>query len=263
MAGSEKREGALRLDCENPKRRRCPFRPGQSGTFIPSAQSVDHLANFADHQTGESPVSINASGTEGYAEAAQSLISQWQNISFDELHSPVLHLLRTRPSRVLDVGAGIGTDAAALAAMGHKVVAVEPVDEFRAAGVKLHPSSRIEWLDDSLPDLAVVGAMTGKFDLAMLTAVWMHLDEEERRRAMPNVARLLCDGALLIMSLRHGPIPEGRRMVDVSPDETIQLANVHGLQPKLVVRSESVQPVNRRMKVTWTRLVFDKGCGAS
>ncbi|WP_233809052.1 class I SAM-dependent methyltransferase [Paraburkholderia sp. HP33-1] len=208
-------------------------------------------------------MSINASGTEGYAEAAQSLISQWQNISSDELHAAVLHLIPTRPSSVLDVGAGIGTDAAALAAMGHKVVAVEPVDEFRAAGVKLHPSSRIEWLDDSLPELAALRATTGHFDIVMLTAVWMHLDEEERRRAMPNVARLLSNGALLIMSLRHGRIPEGRRMFDVSPDETIQLANVQGLQPKLVVRSESVQRVNRRMNVTWTRLVFAKGCGAS
>ncbi|MEM5433712.1 class I SAM-dependent methyltransferase [Paraburkholderia diazotrophica] len=156
----------------------------------------------------------------------------------------------------------MGTDAAALAAMGHKVVAVEPVDEFRAAGGKLHPASRIEWLDDSLPDLSVLRAMTRRFDLTMLTAVWMHLDEEERRRAMPNVARLLSDGALLMMSLRHGPIPDGRRTFDVSAEETIQLANLHGLQPIFIVRSESVQRSNRRMNVTWTRLVFAKGAGS-
>ncbi|SEK05409.1 class I SAM-dependent methyltransferase [Paraburkholderia diazotrophica] len=208
-------------------------------------------------------MSIDVSGTEGYAEAAQSLISQWQSISFAEHHAAVLHFIPTRPSRVLDVGAGIGTDAAALAAMGHKVLAVEPVDEFRAAGVKLHPASRIEWLDDSLPDIRVLRAMRRRFDLAMLTAVWMHLDEEERRRAMPNVARLLSDGALLIMSLRHGPIPDGRRMFDVSAEETVQLAKAHGLQPIHVVRSESVQRSNQRMNVTWTRLVFAKGRGSN
>ncbi|MEX3933154.1 class I SAM-dependent methyltransferase [Paraburkholderia phymatum] len=208
-------------------------------------------------------MSIDVRGTEGYAQAARSLIGQWRNIPFAEHHAAVLHLIPTRPSRVLDVGAGIGSDAAALAAMGHHVVAVEPVDEFRAAGVKLHPASRIEWLDDSLPDLSVLRATTRHFDLAMLTAVWMHLDEEERRRAMPNVVRLLSDGALLILSLRHGPIPEGRRMFDVSAEETIQLANVHDLQPILGVRSESVQRSNRRMNVTWTRLVFIKGPGSS
>lgn len=100
--------------------------------------------------------------------------------------------------------------------------------------------------------------MARNFDLVMLTAVWMHLDEEQRRRSMPNVVRLLSDGALLIMSLRHGPIPDGRRMFDVSAEETIQLANVHGLQPILVVQSESVQRSNRRMDVTWTRLVLSK-----
>jgi SAM-dependent methyltransferase len=208
-------------------------------------------------------VSIDVRGTEGYAQVAQSLIGQWRNIPFAEHYAAVLHLIPTRPSRVLDVGAGIGSDAAALAAIAHQVAAVEPVDEFRAAGVRLHPASRIEWLDDSLPDLSVLRATKRHFDLAMLTAVWMHLDEEERRRAMPNVVRLLSDGALLIMSLRHGPIPEGRRMFDVSAEETIRLANVHDLQPILIVRSQSVQRSNRRMNVTWTRLVFIKGPGSS
>jgi len=203
-------------------------------------------------------VSINVNGTEGYAENAQALIGQWQEVSFAEHHEPIMHLVPTHPACILDVGAGIGTDAAAFAAMGHAVVAVEPVDELRAAGIRQHPSPRVEWLDDSLPDLAILRWRRKEFDLVMLSAVWMHLNEDERRRAIPNLSALLCDGAVMVMSLRHGPVPEGRRMFDVSAEETIQLASGYGLRTVLNVRAESIQRANRRIGVTWTRLAFIK-----
>lgn len=124
--------------------------------------------------------------------------------------------------------------------------------------MRLQPSPRIEWLDDSLPDLAILRSRRTEFDFVMLSAVWMHLNEDERRRAISNVRALLCDGAVLVMSLRHGPVPEGRRMFDVSAEETIQLASAYGLRTVLNVRTESIQEGNRRIGVTWTRLAFVK-----
>lgn len=206
-------------------------------------------------------MSINVSGTEGYADSAQSLIEQWQDMSFERKHESVMHLLPPVPARVVDLGAGIGTDAAALAAMGYTVVAAEPVDALRCAGIALHSACRIDWIDDSLPDLPLLHSRRTQFDLAMLSAVWMHLDEDERRIAMPRLASLLRNGATLIMSLRHGPIPKGRRMFDVSADETVQLARGHGLRNVLNVRTESAQVGNRHMGVTWTRLVFVRDDG--
>jgi hypothetical protein len=35
--------------------------------------------------------------------------------------------------------------------MGHAVVAVEPTAALRGRAAALHPSSRIEWLEDGLP----------------------------------------------------------------------------------------------------------------
>ncbi len=239
-------------------------RPGRPGS-VSSGHRVGDTEMPAVWQTSRNTdiwrtvVSINVRGTEGYAEHARSLIEQWQDISFEEHHQPILHLVPARPSCILDVGAGIGTDAAAFAAMGHSVVAVEPVDALRVAGIRRHSSPRIEWLDDSLPDLAILRTRRKAFDFVMLSAVWMHLDEDERRRAMPNVSALLCDGAMLVMSLRYGPVPEGRRMFDVSADETMQLANAHGLRNVLNVQTESVQRGNRRAGVTWSRLAFVKG----
>nr|WP_315854877.1 class I SAM-dependent methyltransferase [Burkholderia latens] len=209
----------------------------------------------------EAMVSIGVNGTEGYDTDAKSLIARWQDVSFEMKHKAVIHLLPVCPSDVLDVGAGIGTDAAALAAMGHTVVAVEPVDALRRAGMELHSSSRIEWVDDSLPHLAYLRSRQRTFGLIMLSAVWMHLDERERSEAMSTVDSLLRDDGMIVMSLRHGPVPDGRRMFDVSAAETVRLARNHHYRTVLNIETESVQHANRRRGVTWSWLAFVKASG--
>lgn len=201
-------------------------------------------------------VSRDASGTEGYAQEADALAVQYESITFAQAHAPYLHLIHSKPSRVLDIGSGTGRDAAALADMGHDVVAAEPTDEMRAHAARLHPSPRIEWLDDSLPDLAVLSGRGEPFDLVMMTAVWMHLDADQRRRAMPNIAKLVSPGGMMIMSLRYGPVPQGRRMFVVTAEETIQLAAEHGLQ--LALEFDNQPGGFGRTDVSWTKLVFAK-----
>jgi SAM-dependent methyltransferase len=198
---------------------------------------------------------VRVSGTEHYAEEAPELLKRYESISFAEAQRAVLHLIPKDPCRVLDIGAGTGRDAAGFAAMGHRVVAVEPTEEMRRGAMVLHPSPLIEWIDDSLPDLAVVRAREEQFDVVMTTAVWMHLDEQQRRRGMPNVAALVRDGGLMSMTLRHGPVPPGRRMFEVSPEETIGLAAPFGLQR---VSNRPMELSLRQPGVSWTRLAFVK-----
>ena len=119
----------------------------------------------------------------------------------------------------------------------------------------LHPSPMIEWLDDSLPDLVGVRARKEEFDLVMLTAVWMHLDEVQRELAMPNVSALARDGGIVIMSLRHGPVPPGRRMFEVSAEETIELAQRSNL---FCILNREAEASLRQTGVSWTRLAFSK-----
>jgi SAM-dependent methyltransferase len=203
-------------------------------------------------------LTARVSGTEGYAEEADALVGQYESISFAEAHRHVLHLIPSAPCRVLDIGAGTGRDAAAFAAMGHAVVAVEPTAELRARAAALHPSPRIEWLDDGLPDLARLAGRD--FDVVMLTAVWMHLDEGQRGRAMPRVARLVRGGGVAVFSLRHGPVPPGRRMFDVSAEETAGLAAAGlGLALRLDDRADTLG----RPGVRWTRLAFSKATEAA
>jgi SAM-dependent methyltransferase len=135
--------------------------------------------------------SVRVSGTEGYAEEAEELFRRYESIPAADAHRAVLHLIPTAASRVLEIGSGTGRDAAWFASQGHRVVAVEPTDAMRIPAMALHPSPAIEWLDDSLPDLALLRSRGQSFDVVLLSAVWMHLDAQQRRRAMPNLAALV------------------------------------------------------------------------
>lgn len=198
----------------------------------------------------------HVAGTQGYAALAEALVARWEQVSSAEHHQSVLHLIPKTPSRVLDIGAGSGRDAAWLAAMGHLVVAVEPLDAFRDAGMARHRGHAIDWRNDSLPDLATFAGDEASFGLVMLTAVWMHLDAAERSRAMVRVAALLGAAGVLILTLRHGPIPDGRRMFAVTAEETVPLAQAAGLRLLTTQTSASMQTENRRAGVTWTRQAF-------
>jgi SAM-dependent methyltransferase len=198
------------------------------------------------------------SGTEGYAEQADDLFKRYESIAAAEAHSAVLHLIPQPPASVLDIGAGTGRDAAWFADMGHRVVAVEPTEAMRLGAMALHPSDRIEWLDDSLPDLEKLRRRGESFDLVMLSAVWMHLDSAQRARAMPNLGALVGRPGTVIMTVRHGPVPPGRRMFEVSAQETIALAEAEGLCATLNLHNRSIQLQNRAAGVTWTTLALVK-----
>ncbi|MCW5648824.1 MAG: class I SAM-dependent methyltransferase [Ramlibacter sp.] len=191
--------------------------------------------------------------TAGYSETAPALIPQYESLSFEQVHGEVMHLYPRAPADVLDVGAGTGRDAAALARQGHRVTALEPTPELRTYGEQAHAGLGIEWLDDSLPALPVAIAGPQRYDLILLTAVWMHLDADERHAGMAALATLVKPGGRLSFSLRHGPIPEGRRMFDVSGAELAESARSHGLVP---LCSVSTTGLFGRTDVSWTRMVL-------
>ncbi|HUN42644.1 MAG TPA: class I SAM-dependent methyltransferase [Acetobacteraceae bacterium] len=196
------------------------------------------------------------SGTEGYADEAETLVRQYESIAFADVHRAVLALMPSPPADVVDIGAGTGRDAAGLAALGYRVTAVEPTAALRRHAMALHDSPDIAWVDDSLPELSVLSARGETYDIVMLTAVWMHLDHEQRQRAMLRVAALVRPDGVMMLSLRHGPVPAGRRMFEVSPSETIGLAQHHGLQ--CIQHLPSQDSLLRRPDVTWDRLAFAK-----
>lgn len=198
--------------------------------------------------------------TAGYAAEADRLAAAYESITFEDVHRDILHLIPVplrngAPGRALDIGAGTGRDAAALAQRGFDVTAAEPTAELRAHGRRLHAALPIRWLDDALPDLPQLGADDGRFDLVMLTAVWMHLDAGERRRAMRAVAPLVAPGGRMAISLRHGPVPPGRRMFDVAVGEVIAEAAGHGLR---LLHQARRGDMFGRGDVTWDLLMLER-----
>lgn len=201
-------------------------------------------------------MSRGMSGTEGYAEEAAALTLRYERLTFEQVHGDVVSFFPKPPASVLDIGAGTGRDAAALAARGHKVVvAVEPTRELREHGQKIHAAHKIKWLDDGLPDLDRVLDLDRRFELVLLTAVWMHLDKDQRAAAMPSVASVTAPGGRLVLSLRHGPVPKGRRMFEVTAAETIALAQDQGLR---LLHNGTRSDMQGRADISWTVLVFER-----
>lgn len=82
---------------------------------------------------------------EGYATAATAnFIAAYEGLSPEGVYEHVIDFFPSRNSRVADIGAGTGRDAAWFAARGHDVLAVEPVREFREAGQALHSAKKYQ-----------------------------------------------------------------------------------------------------------------------
>ncbi|MEH6742743.1 class I SAM-dependent methyltransferase [Hyphomonas sp.] len=196
--------------------------------------------------------------TAGYAEEAADLFLRYEKRDPAAVHAPWAEFMPAPPARILDIGAGTGRDAGWFARLGHSVLAVEPVEELRTGAAKLHPEPEITWLEDALPDLTATRARGETFDMILMQAVWMHMTETERATGMAHIASLLKPGGRLFMSQRHGPIPEGRRMFDISGEETIGLAGPLGLTNLFHERTGSIQAENMARGIEWTKLVFEK-----
>ena len=198
------------------------------------------------------------SGTEGYAAEAPSLFERYETFDFSQVHGPVLKFFPVERSMIVDIGAGTGRDAAHMASLGHQVLAVEPTNELRERAKSVRPSRNLRWLDDSLPRLAKTLQRNEFFDVIMINAVWMHLDEGQRKVGMNSIGRLSHVGTRVFISLRHGPVPQGRRMFDVSGDETVQLGRENGFRSLFNAHGASIQKANVAAGVSWTRVVLER-----
>ena len=199
-------------------------------------------------------------GYEG--DAGRTLAVRYESIDPETLHADVLHWLPRLPASVIDIGAGSGRDAGWFASKGYSVLAVEPSATMREEGRRRHPDPGITWLDDSLPGLAEVYRLGASFDVALLSAVWMHVPPKERERAFRKVVNLLKPNGMIVIRLKTGPVEEDRGMHPVSAEEIGRLARGHGA----VVLTEGVsKDMLGRGDTKWSTLVLkfpDDGTGA-
>ena len=208
---------------------------------------------FDDQGSG---TEARASNTIGgwYDSNADQLFKRFESIRFEQLHCEVLEQIPRKPCFILDIGAGSGRDASALAQLGHYVTAVEPSDELRCRAQRAHHHPNIQWTKDSLPKLSQVRQRGALYDVIFLSAVWMHVAESQRADAFRRITNMLKPGGLLYITLRHGPFEEIPGFWDIPPDEVMTLARENGLLP--VGRVGKKQDISKRPGVSWSVLML-------
>lgn len=66
------------------------------------------------------------------------------------------------------------------------------------------------WLDYGLPDLKRLRSLVQRFQLVLISAVWMNLGPNHYERTMRIVSDLLAPSGILVISLRIGDDEEER-----------------------------------------------------
>ena len=191
---------------------------------------------------------------EYYSTNAKALTEQYNSVSFESVHKDWLNEI-PKEGIVLDVGAGSGRDARYLAAKGLSVVAVEPALNIRELAQTYQVNNPIHWLSDTLPELSEVYKLQTKFDLILLSAVWMHIAPSLRERAFRKLSSLLKPNGKLVISLRHGQCQDERTMYAVSADELAQYASQFGLTYKLLSPDQAPDKLGRS-DVSWQTVLL-------
>jgi SAM-dependent methyltransferase len=186
-----------------------------------------------------------------YDGSAEQMADLYESTSFDQVHVDVLDFLPERGTAVLDVGAGSGRDAAALAARGYVVTAVEPSAGLRQEAMTRHSGSNVQWIDDALPKLSRLPER--RFAFILVSAVWMHLAPRDRAPAVRRLAELLSPAGHLAISIRIGPADPARSIRQVDAQALEADAREMGLE---TVRNIESGDALGRPTVWWRTLVF-------
>lgn len=202
-------------------------------------------------QSGTAPPKTSA--VAWYDAHADEIADGYEGLDADVVHRELFQLLRgSPPLRVLDVGAGTGRDATALAALGHRVTAVEPSIRMLKLARALHPDAHVDWTSGSLPALT---DQRGPFDLIVASAVWMHVPPDERAAAFRRLTQLVERTGRIYMTLRNGPAAPERGMFGTDPAELASMATAAGMRMTTLA---SQPDLLGREGVTWSAVVIDR-----
>jgi SAM-dependent methyltransferase len=188
-----------------------------------------------------------------YDQDAQAFALRYDGVTFDSVHTDLADLLPAVGAAVLDIGAGSGRDARALAVRGLNVTAVEPAAAFRQLARNDH---RIAWVDDRLPALSSLRAEDQRFAFILCSAVLMLLPRHQLAPSFAAMAQLLDAGGTLAINIRN-PVPgEPAELVHAHSNEDIlTAADDAGLS---LVRQDTASDALGRQERRWRTFVFSR-----
>ncbi|MBB5708368.1 class I SAM-dependent methyltransferase [Sphingopyxis panaciterrulae] len=140
-----------------------------------------------------------ADGVSYYDDKARGLSKHYDRVTFEAVHHPVVSFLPKKGS-ALDVGAGSGRDARALADRGLVVTAAEPSSSFRALAANRDP--RIRWVDDRLPRLPRLVDEALRYDFILCSGVLMLVEPRDIPQSFETMRALLAAAGYLWVNVR-------------------------------------------------------------
>lgn len=196
-----------------------------------------------------------------YDSAPDVFGARYSSARFEDIHHNLLRYLPGSGAAVLDVGAGIGRDAAALAARGYLVTAIEPSLPLQRWGREHYDQNGITWATDSLPRLASLDAMEGSFEFILCSAVLIHLAPGEIDECFNTLARLLSVGGRLGVSVRHA-ISSDLPGIFFNHEDAALIAAAKNAALMLVEHARSSDALGRA-EVNWRSFVFEKSAASA
>ena len=177
---------------------------------------------------------------DGYARTFARLVETGEDV---EGEARLADALLPRRGRVLDAGSGMGRTAAALAARGHRVVAVEPDGSLVARSRRTYPDLDVIEADvlEVTPELLAARGAPDAFDLVVLVGnVMVFVAEETERQVLARVAGLLAPGGRVLVGFHLTGGPSTARAYD--PAEFVADAATAGLGVDLRLGSYELHP---------------------
>lgn len=190
-----------------------------------------------------------------YHNRAAEFTDKFLGFSVEQSLGDIQRYLPVAPSEILDVGAGPGRDAIWLARQGHKVTAVEPAEGLRLSGQQKSAGLDVVWIDDRLPELAVVAARPARFDFILLSAVWMFLPPDLRRPALQSLAGLLKPQGRIGMTVQTASAARQELKFFTPTEDYAALAESASLHMEACL---DVPDSQGRSDTSWQSVVFSK-----
>ena len=200
------------------------------------------------------PILGTETAVEFYDRDADKIGERYTHVRFEDVQRKILAYLPPHGSKILDVGAGSGRDAYALAQRGFAVTAVEPAAGLRRWAQHSANLGFVEWIDDRLPELEKLRSRNFRYDFILCSAVLMHLPPSQLHSSMTSLREMLVPGGILAISVRNriDSDPSGV-FYDLSDENLLAAAKAEGLD--LIESSIDADGFNRS-DVRWRSFVF-------
>jgi 2-polyprenyl-3-methyl-5-hydroxy-6-metoxy-1,4-benzoquinol methylase len=174
----------------------------------------------------------NPDNVEFYDANAQSLAERYDRITTGQALPALTRIIEKdgKKGRILDIGSGAGRDAFWFAEHGWTVDAIDASVSLLAQAKARHSHPMVNYFFDTAPDFLNTMRCGESYELIVMSAFLFHFDTIERNAVLENCVGMLSGDGLLHMTLRRGPLYNGRNIFLVEVEEIENFAKHHDLR---------------------------------